>query len=164
MLRLLLLLGLPFAVYAYWRYLARATPEQRKKRTEVLLWGLLGIIGMVLVIRGGSFLAAGIGALALGLLRWLPRLGWMYLSRKAEPAAQPHAPPNAAPSPGRMTEPEALAILGLDPGASRAQIQERYKQLMRNVHPDRGGSDYLASQINRARDVLLAERPKARKS
>jgi hypothetical protein len=50
---------------------------------------------------------------------------------------------------------EAYAVLGLAPGADAAAIKEAHHRLMKKVHPDHGGSDYLATKINRARDVLL---------
>jgi hypothetical protein len=54
-----------------------------------------------------------------------------------------------------MTLDEARAILGLTPGATPDQIKEAHHRLMVKLHPDHGGSDYLATKINRARDVLL---------
>lgn len=63
--------------------------------------------------------------------------------------------PQAPPSGGEMSREQALAVLGLQPGASREQIIEAHRKLMQKLHPDRGGNDYLASQINRAKDILL---------
>ena len=54
-----------------------------------------------------------------------------------------------------MAVPQALQILGLEPDASRAAIVEAHRRLIQKLHPDRGGSSYLAAQINRAKDILL---------
>ncbi|MNS81492.1 Dna-J like membrane chaperone protein [compost metagenome] len=50
---------------------------------------------------------------------------------------------------------EAYAVLGLEPGASDDAIRAAHRELMKGVHPDHGGSSYLASKINAARDRLL---------
>jgi curved DNA-binding protein CbpA len=55
-----------------------------------------------------------------------------------------------------MTREEALAVLGLQPGADEEEIRAAHKRLMRMAHPDNGGSDWLASRLNQARDTLLA--------
>jgi len=62
---------------------------------------------------------------------------------------------NARSTSGDMSVEEAYAILGLSPGADADAIKEAHRRLMVKLHPDHGGSDYLATKINRARDVLL---------
>jgi hypothetical protein len=59
---------------------------------------------------------------------------------------------------GEMSVEEAYAILGLSSGADADSIKEAHRRLMVKLHPDHGGSDYLATKINRARDVLLHRR------
>src|SRR5205814_6350108 len=54
-----------------------------------------------------------------------------------------------------VTVEEAYEILGLAPGADAEAIRAAHRRLMKQLHPDHGGTDYLATKINRARDVLL---------
>ncbi|WP_159710217.1 J domain-containing protein [Geminicoccus flavidas] len=56
---------------------------------------------------------------------------------------------------GEMDETTALEVLGLQPGAGRAEIEAAYRRVMAKVHPDKGGSDRLASLVNAAREYLL---------
>jgi hypothetical protein len=78
---------------------------------------------------------------------------WRERLRGAQPGAGA-----ARPAAGDISVEEAYAILGLAPGASVEEIKEAHRRLMVKLHPDHGGSDYLATQINRARDVLLGQR------
>ncbi|ACL55396.1 DnaJ domain-containing protein [Methylobacterium nodulans] len=65
------------------------------------------------------------------------------------------ARPGAAPQPGAMTEEEAYQILGLERGASVEDVRRAHRTLMKRLHPDQGGSDYLAARVNAAKDRLL---------
>lgn len=66
-------------------------------------------------------------------------------------------PGSAAPAAG-LDEKTALAILGLAHGASEAEIKAAHRTLMSRLHPDHGGSAWLAAQLNQARDFLLNRR------
>ncbi|HTN96730.1 MAG TPA: DnaJ domain-containing protein [Nordella sp.] len=82
---------------------------------------------------------------------WLDRskAGW----REAWQAG-PRGNGSAGPT-GAMSRAEALAVLGLKEGVSTEDIRNAHRRLMKEFHPDRGGSDYLAAKINQAKDVLL---------
>jgi hypothetical protein len=63
--------------------------------------------------------------------------------------------PRASSTSRGMTVNEAYLVLGLSRGATREDVQSAHRNLMKRFHPDQGGSTYLASQVNEAKDVLL---------
>ena len=54
-----------------------------------------------------------------------------------------------------LTEAEAWEILGLESGSSNEDIIQAHRMLMQKLHPDRGGSNYIATKLNLARDLLI---------
>ena len=57
---------------------------------------------------------------------------------------------------GTMNRREAQLILGVREGIDAAAIKQKHKFLMLNNHPDNGGSTYLATKINEAKDLLIS--------
>ena len=81
-----------------------------------------------------------------------------YLDRRdagwREHAQADAATGRSAASSGKMSEDEAYQILGLQPGASIDDVAQAHRRLMKRLHPDQGGSTYLAARINEAKEIL----------
>jgi len=135
-----------------------------KTARKAVNWGGLGlivlvIVGLVVTGRMGAALA-GLAALfawggrILGLMHMGKQFTDMF-GKRGQNGQGDGQNRSRSPSKSAMTAEEAYRILGLAPGASDDDIKAAYRRLMGQMHPDHGGSDYLAAQINQAKDVLL---------
>ena len=146
-----------------WYKISRAPADKRKR---LIFYSSAG------VIIGALFLLAATGRMhwlyavggtiaalmprVISALRYLPLINRVRQQFGSQGDRQPGQQSNGRRSnPGKMTAEEAREILGIKAGASREEIIKAHKRMIQRVHPDRGGSDYLAAQINQAKDILL---------
>lgn len=124
---------------------ASESPEA-KQRVEHTLMGAAVVAGAVYLL-----MRVGLPWLAVGLV--LLYSAARRLTNRNKPAPQRgELGPEARPP---MSREEAYQVLGLEPGASPERIRDEYRRLMKKMHPDQGGTNYLAARINEARKVLL---------
>jgi DnaJ homolog subfamily C member 19 len=116
-----------------------------------LLWvaALGGMsLALLLILTGREGIAFG-ALVLLGPILWDRFRNSHYAAYFAPAGTSPGA------GPGKMTREEAYQILGLRPGATEAEIRAAHRRLMRAAHPDGGGSEWMATRLNQARDLLL---------
>jgi len=132
--------------------------SEPKDLIAALKWALLTVAMMVVVwLALSGRLVAALAALP-AIMVWLVRMfnGLRYaqmFKRMMGGQQQDQSQPPTTSS--NMSRNEALKVLGLQEGAREAEIKAAHRRLMSHLHPDVGGSDYLAQQINQAKDVLL---------
>jgi hypothetical protein len=104
--------------------------------------------------RGLVATLAAVGAVVAGLRgAWIASAALIMVSAFVGGSVRKRRAPRN--DDGSMSAAQARSILGVGPGANRAEIEQAYRRLIRRVHPDVGGAAGLAAQLNVARDVLL---------
>jgi hypothetical protein len=136
-------------------------------RAPMLILVAVALVGIALAVTGRlNWIFAAVGAALpmlwrlAGLLRFLPwiaRLMGGAAGAGANAQEKPNQePPQGKASHGRMTRAEAAEMLGVELTANRDEITAAHRRLIQRLHPDRGGTDYLAARLNEARDCLMA--------
>lgn len=166
MARLLLIATVGGLAWYWWTQL-RPLPEAERQRRlwQLGAWGLAGALLLLVLTGRVSWIVAPIAAAIPALRRTVPLAAraaplfrrWWQQRETGEQATHGAGAGSSAGRAGPMTRDEALAVLGLGPDADNDRIRTRHRQLMQKLHPDRGGSDYLAAQLNRARSTLLGD-------
>lgn len=145
-------LVLVLALHTLLTFLSKAHPRTIRHAFGAVFIGLILIL-IVLFLRFGLPHMAAILSFAAVLVPLIQRFRSTAHARNSSP--------DTAPRKSRMTTKEASKILGVDIFADEKTIREAHRRLIYKNHPDAGGSAYLASQINEARDILLAQSKKA---
>ncbi len=150
----LLALALLVALLFFVGWFRAASPDQiRRLGKRSLFVGLL-VVTLWLIVTGRFWLLLlSLPGLFVSVLKWFPLLRFLKnllpqgAGGEQEKKAQAHSQ--------TMSREDALAILGLEDGASPEQIRTAHRQLMRKLHPDQGGTTWLAARLNQAKELLL---------
>lgn len=158
LLALVVVVGLWFAM-AYIRRLPAA--QRRKLLLRGAAWSLVIVLGALVITGRLHWLVALFGAM-IPLAKILLGFGLQLFPLWRQRTQQQQQ--RSAPTSQEMSTREAMDTLGLkgDPQSgdvTRTMVVDAHRRLMQKLHPDRGGSDYLAAKINEAKDVLLKEVP-----
>ena len=162
MARLIILIAVAAIALILWHKIKKARGEERKKMifwsiitSIVVILGALAVTGHLNVITAAI---AGLIALlprALQFIRYLPLISRLFQQQGQQytQSDQSQTPPPRGKQ--TMSKDEAMEVLGLKADFTEEDVIQAHRRMMQKVHPDRGGSDYLAAQINQAKETLL---------
>lgn len=132
--------------------LSSSAPEKIRKVYKYTAIAAAIIIVITLFRVGLPYIGTAIAAL-VALVPYLGRIMQLINALRFIKRFTPKNKPNVNSK--SITKKEAREILGVSDKASEKEIKDAYHKLMKKNHPDTGGSKYLASQLNKAKDALL---------
>ena len=138
-----------FLVFISVRLFLNAKPETLMLLLKSVL-GAVAIVIVVILMLSGRFINVIIGLAALIAL--LPSLRNFLKNQRNKKR------PTIADPLSSMTVLQACDILEVSSNATAQEIKAAHHRLMQKIHPDQGGSDYLAAQVNQAKEVLTRHR------
>ena len=164
-------IALAAAVFVILKQWGALSAEKKKAATWKMVLVVGGAVLLFMVLTGRvHVLTAAVAALVPllrklpALLKFAPMMNRMY--RQQQPSGNDGAGAGGEQSGGAgqrrgtgdMSVREACDILGVSPDCSDDEVIMAHRRLMQKIHPDRGGNDYLAGQVNEAKATLLASR------
>ena len=140
------------------RWFTTTDPKNLIRMLKLVLFGIIGAAALFFIFTG-RFARAFVAVPAL--IPWFLRARTVHRAyRNFSDGASGNFAGGAGQNPrpsGAMSRAQALEVLGLKEGAGEKDIREAHRRLIAGIHPDHGGSTYLAAQINQAKDVLFGK-------
>tara|TARA_B100000575_G_scaffold57403_1_gene43239 strand:- start:229 stop:705 length:477 start_codon:yes stop_codon:yes gene_type:complete len=135
-------------------WLSAKNKKELNKKINLVIIFLSIVIGIILLI-GGLYLYS---PLFFSIAAWFLRKKIIFdvllnIFRKKQKS-------NQNDYNQKMSLNESYKLLGIDENASKEVIIKSHKELIRKLHPDKGGSSYLSAKVNEARDIILADKEK----
>ncbi|MCF6214695.1 MAG: hypothetical protein L3J58_00815 [Emcibacter sp.] len=149
---ILILAGFIFLLYVIARFMQKSNSPRTKKIIRYSFAAVFGLLAFFFLVIAKLMPIGGI----LGLLAFLSAQGGLWRFFGSGSDANIHSDNNMNRKGNAvMTREEALDILGLSGNPDVDTIKNAHHKMMLKMHPDQGGSDYIASKLNQARDMLL---------
>lgn len=158
---ILLLVVIATIIWLYRKWTDLPDKERNQLSKKYLLWSLAGILLLMVLTGKTHWLFALLAAFLAFFQRIMQVLQYLPLFKKLfgsfADTGKYSQQNNQTPQNNKtMTRHQAADILGIKETASKQEVVAAHRRLMQKVHPDRGGSDVLAAQINEAKKVMLA--------